>query len=72
MDGITRETFQDIQDIKTKVSVLFDITVNINEKLERLEKIERKRTFIHNIYSALGGFLGGMAAFLGLNLSKWF
>lgn len=68
MNGITRETFREIQDINAKLDVLFDIITDPNRECESLKAIEKKcerKEKIDSGIAAFFGFVGGALAVLG-------
>ena len=61
---ISRETFETLAD-EQKLMIIFDILVNINERIENLEKSKWNK-----IFSFVGGIVGGALAFLGIKIKQ--
>lgn len=62
-NGITRETFESME-VDAKLNVLFDYAVETKRRIETLEK----RPIVDKCFAALGGMIGGAAAYLGLKI----
>ncbi len=64
MNGIARETFEQMDDT-SKLNVLFDYVVeSVNNQIILKDKIETRRKF-DTTCAAIFGFIGGMVAHLG-------
>lgn len=79
MSEVTRKTFDDIDNIKGQLGVLFDKSEytakkqdSIEKKIDDLHKKIEKKKLYDRASSAIGGFFGGMVAFGGAVLGKMF
>lgn len=59
MDGISRETFEQM-DTDSKLNVLFDYLVPLNEKVENLNQKAVRWGAIGGIFATLGAYLSSL------------
>lgn len=63
-NGISRKTWEKLKNDKDRQNILFDLILDTNERVKKLETRKKFDTAV----SGTGGLIGGILAMIG----KWF
>ncbi len=64
MDEISKDTFAKIGRLRDQMAILFDICHNTREEVREIKKILKRRSAWDKTLSTLGGFVGGIVAWI--------
>ena len=63
---ISREDFEAIEDINTKLNILYGYTIDLGKKLDAVTSQSKWYKTISFVAGIIGGFVAGLTRYLGI------